>query len=183
MTNERPDLDKPVALPDGLVPAIDSQRRQTGMVRPVRGVVRRQKQTPGEGVVHRLSPKQIQFLQVYSSDLDFTAACKASGLKPHQVEKSPYLRQEIEYINQAASLRHRSDAMVALGNHLRIMDKVETLYDESFQEKTKVSCASTLARMSETTLKAAGVFNDDTSQGNVQAIQFVVNFGHPEAGQ
>lgn len=129
-----------------------------------------------DAVPHYFSQKQIRFLEVYSETMDIAEACKQSGMTRYQVQKSPYLNAEIQLINQAAMFKHRNT--VALGRHERLMEKFEQEFDNNQYDKDyKKSVMSTLAKMSETSLKASGAFTERKENTGILGVQVVINIG------
>jgi hypothetical protein len=125
--------------------------------------------------VHLFSPNHLRFLEVYTETLDINQALKETGMTRYQVEKSEYLKREIQFINQAAMLKHRAKS--AVGRHERLMEKFEGTFDKSGDSKVKSSMASTLARMSEASLRASGEFSEKPDASGVTGVQVVINIG------
>ena len=124
---------------------------------------------------HLFSPKHLQFLEIYTDTLDVEMAMKETGMTRYQVQKSEYLMRELRLINEAAMLKHRAKS--ALGRHERLMDKFENLFDRSGDAKVKGSAMSTLARMSEASLRASGEFSEKQEAGGITGVQVVINIG------
>lgn len=123
--------------------------------------------------------KQHQFFDTFSRTLDKELALKEAGLKWNQIADNPYVLAEIKQIQEAGMYRHRANATV--GNHHRLMDKIEDLMDRSGDMRVKQSFAGVLARMSDTALKQAGEMQDDSTHSGVVGVQ--VNLflgGRPE---
>lgn len=130
-----------------------------------------------DAVPHFFNAKQVKFLEVYAETLDFERACKDSEMAPAQVKRNPYILNEIKEINQAAMFKHRGQA--AKGTHLRLMDKFEKEFDNTKDVKLKSSAMSTLARMSEANMRAAGEFGDQQENTGISGVQVVINIGEP----
>lgn len=128
------------------------------------------------GQPHFFTAKQRIFLDTLSRTLDYKQALKDSGLKPHQVQKSPYLMDEAKIILEASGFIHRKNA--AMGNHLRLMDKFEKDYDTG-PKADKPKYAGVLAKMSESCLKAAGEFGEDVEGSGASGVKVVINIGQP----
>lgn len=124
---------------------------------------------------HFFSQKQVKFLEAYSETLDFKTACDRSGLKPHHIRKSEYLMNEIEHINKAAHYRHRSKS--TLGKFHQFMDKVEKLFDNSTNNDMRKASMSTLARLHDTALRAAGEFTEKAENTGITGVRVSINIG------
>lgn len=132
---------------------------------------------------HYFTGKQVQFLEAYSETLDYQEACKKSGLSLAGVKKCPYLVEEVKRINQAAMFKHRGKS--ALGNHHRLMEKFEREFDNKLASaEMKKASMSTLARMSEASMRAAGEFDDKGEDaGGVTGVRVVINIAAPESSE
>jgi hypothetical protein len=128
-------------------------------------------------VEYRFNAGQHRFLEAYAETLDMDVALKAGGLRLHQINKNPYIQAEMERLQECAMFKHRAKATV--GNHHRLMNRVEKMMDQSGDMRVKQGFAGVLARMSDTALKAAGEYTEN-SGGNVQLGPLVImNFGAP----
>ena len=123
---------------------------------------------------HFFSEKQVKFLEVYTETMDLVQACEASGLKPPQIRKNPYLMHEVALVNRTYMYQHR--AKQALPRHERLMDKFEKEFDEGGVDLKKTAM-STLARMSEAALRAAGEFSEKEQNTGISGVQVVINIG------
>ena len=129
-----------------------------------------------DAVPHYFSGNQVQFLEFYSELLDVKQACEKSGMTLAQVKRCPYLAQEIKSINQAAMFKHRVKS--SLGTHFRLMDKWEKEFDKPLATADmKKAAMSTLARMSEAGLRAAGEFSENVEHTGITGVNVIMNFG------
>jgi hypothetical protein len=126
-------------------------------------------------VPHYFTANQVKFLEAYAETLDIDMACERAGITKNSVKKSPYLAEEIKFINQASMFKHRAAA--ALGTHLRLMDKFEREFDTSWDPKVKSSMASNLAKMSEASMRASGEFSERVENTGISGVQVVINIG------
>lgn len=124
---------------------------------------------------HFFTERHLRFLEAYAETLDMKTALDKSGMTRNQVTKSPYLTREVLMINQAAGMRHRNK--ISLGRHERLMEKFEGEFDGTYDKDYKKSMASTLARMSEASLKAAGEFTERQENTGITGVQVVINIG------
>lgn len=129
---------------------------------------------------HLFTPRHLSFLQSYTQTLDVDEALKQSGMTRWEVEKSDYLTAEVQLINECAMYKHR--AATALGRHERLMDKMEQRFDTTHDDKTRASYGSILAKMSETSLKAAGEFGEKRENNGLTGVQVIINIGDPLMG-
>lgn len=126
------------------------------------------------GRPHEFSGKHLKFLESYTQTLDFHESCKAAGVSPASVRKSEYLMREMDLINEAAMYKHRIAS--AAGTHQRLMAKFEKTFDGG-DGKLKGAMASTLARMSEASLRMAGEFDEARESSGISGVQVVINIG------
>lgn len=129
---------------------------------------------------HLFTPRHLSFLQSYSQTLDVDEALKISGVRRSEIEKSSYLAAEVQLINECAMYKHR--AASAMGRHERLMDKIEQNFDKTHDDKTRASFGSILAKMSETSLKAAGEFGEKRENNGLTGVQVIINLGDPLMG-
>lgn len=127
---------------------------------------------------YEFGPRQVKWLEVFTKTLDYKLASKESELPYPQVEKSQYMVNEIQLIMESVSYKHRSSA--ALPNHHRLMAKIEKDYDAAIVAR-KPAFASVLAKMSDTSLKAEGEFNDDSNNSGDNNLTIRFNFGGRES--
>jgi hypothetical protein len=132
---------------------------------------------------HLLTGRERKFLEIYAETLDEQLAAKESGLKLDVVRQRHWLLKEIDLCNAMASLSHRNK--LATGNHWRLMDKFEKLHDEmdssdKHEGRLKGQYASSLSRMSETAMRAAGEFSTVKHPLGHNAVQVVINLGASE---
>lgn len=125
------------------------------------------------GGIKTLTKKGITFLQNYAESMDETEAAKiakyASAWEPKQ---DPAIVAEMERIDKAFFYGIRMNANFAGGEHERLMQKFEEKYDGA-SEDNKAKLANTLAKMSETRLKATGKIGPDGKNGS--PLQVVIN--------
>lgn len=129
--------------------------------------------------VFKFNPKHLKFLDVYSETLDFSYACKESGLRRENILKNRHLAKEVEFINNMAALKYRNK--VALATHQRLMEKFEDCHDSADDPKVAANYASTVARMSDANLRAAGEFHDHGTPKVGNAVQVVINIGEEKS--
>jgi hypothetical protein len=116
---------------------------------------------------HIYTAKEIKFLDVYCDTLDKATALKEAGLKLEQVKRNKYLMNELEMLQRIAQKKHR--LRMAAAKHLDLMEKFEDEFDKvkGKDNKAAVGYSSTLARMSETTLRASGEFAEKKTGSGV----------------
>ena len=129
--------------------------------------------------LHFYTKKEIEFLDVYAETLDKDAARKASGMTVRQIERNSYLAKEIRIIQKMVQKKHRLKTMKM--NHLRMMEKFEEDYDKLKDEgdnRSAVGMAGTLARMSETGMKATGDFHQEKDNTSGMQVSININLEH-----
>lgn len=131
-----------------------------------------------DAVPYFFAGNQVQFLEAYAECLDVKVACEKAGMTLAQVKKCPYIAEEVKNINQAAMFKHRVKS--SLGTHFRLMQKFEGEFDKPLASADmKKAAMSTLARMSEASLRAAGEFGEQVENTGISGVQVVINIGAP----
>mgnify|MGYP006879613821 CR=1 FL=1 len=131
------------------------------------------------------SPQQIQALQEYQKDLDFDRACKAVGLSanakknlkdPTRADGQAFLKEMME-IQKEYQVAIKLNANSSAVKHLELLQKFEADYDTAdINNQNKGSLASTLAKMSDTSLKATGQFNNGEMGGGMK-VEINIDLG------
>lgn len=123
---------------------------------------------------HRLTYKQIKFLDAYAKNLgDLKAAAKKAGVAMRTVKetwlKEVGIQEEIDRIQKAWAVSSlRMTAEEASLRHIELMNKMEKhLDDNSDDTEVAAKVMNPLAKMSDTYLKATGKFNDDKGSSGV----------------
>ena len=120
-------------------------------------------------------PAHIKALQEYQKDLDIDRAIKSAGINRHNKTKllDPTTPQGLAFTKEMRAIQEEYQVAIRLNanssakKHLELMQKFEQDYDVAdLKNQNKGSLASTLAKMSDTSLKATGQFNKaDTGGG------------------
>lgn len=124
-----------------------------------------------------LKPQYITALQEYQKDLDLSRACKAAGLTSYEKKKvmdpttdvgTAFLK-EVKIIQEQYTKAIHLNAHSSAVKHLELMEKIEADYDRAdINNQNKGSFASTLARMSDSSLKATGKFASENTGGGTK---------------
>jgi hypothetical protein len=125
--------------------------------------------------VRTFNAKEMKYLDIYSETLDHKQALKDSGLVFRQFRNNLFLQAEVARINELSLYRFRSRQ--ALMNHHRLLDKFEDHYDKAVEKedgKSAVGYSGTLARMSDSALRAAGHYDKGKDDG-VDVLMPTVN--------
>jgi len=145
-------------------------REEDGLVLPPAGEI--------AGLGHDLTAKQVAFLQAYSGCLDMKQAIREAGYAESNVSdteqrliNNPWIRSEIEEINRRYKLKWKMNADMTAAKHIELMEKMEKAFDAG---DTKL--ANSLAKMSETALKATGQLDKDIGS-KVSPVTVKINIG------
>lgn len=121
----------------------------------------------------KVGERELRFLQVYTETLDLEKAWREAGYSSKRVPmNNGFVQEQMKFIEM--NKRYSVQGALALENHHRLMNKFEDGYDEAVSvqdRKAAVGYSSTLARMSEASMKAAGEFDEvsrDSSHTNIQ---------------
>ena len=119
--------------------------------------------------------KQLMFLEEYSKDLDTKRAAKAVGYKARYIEEfrnqhkalGQAMTREMQRIQRDWIKAIRLNAKSSAAKHIEIFEKIEADYDIADLE-TKSKFAGTLAKLSDTSLKATGQFAQEKVNSGVK---------------
>jgi len=120
---------------------------------------------PVKHLEHPLTLKQITVLEEYAKHPDLHLACVKAGYKnpdnaARQIRKSEAFAREFDKLNEVMRKSIRMTAEHAGARLLDLMDKFERDYDEA-EGKDRGQLASTLGKMADTYLKAAGAYQQE----------------------
>jgi hypothetical protein len=127
-----------------------------------------------EARFYKFNATQFAFLEEYAKDLDERRAAKALGLSLATVTGwlgNTKFRAEMDVIHDIWMTNVRATAEHAQARHIKLLNKMEKDYD-AFEDGTKAKMAGSLAKMSDTYLKATGAFTKD---GGGPEGQVVIN--------
>lgn len=122
-------------------------------------------------------PQHITALQEYQKDLDIDRACKAAGLSAYQKKclLDPTTSQGLAFLKECKNIQEQYTKAIELNanssavKHIELMRKFEQDYDRTdIKSQNKSGLASTLARMSDTSLKATGQFTKEGTGGGTK---------------
>lgn len=124
-----------------------------------------------------MKPEYIIALQEYQKDLDLDRAMKAAGIS-YAVKKKlldPTEERGLAFLKEVKEIQDqyykaiRLNASSSAVKHLELMAKIEADYDRAdITNQNKGSFASTLAKMSDTSLKATGQFTQENKGGGTK---------------
>jgi hypothetical protein len=121
-----------------------------------------------------LSDDEVKFLKAYAESCSVEQARKDTKLHHTKVEmftKKPAVIKEMALMQSSFRAQWRLSAAAAAGRHIQLMDKAEALLD-----KGDTKALSSLAKMSETSLKATGHF-DSGEQNMAAQVSVSINIG------
>lgn len=122
-------------------------------------------------------PDEIKALQEYQKDLDLARACTAAGISAGRKKNllDPTTAQGLAFTKELAAIQEeyqvaiRMNANSSAKKHMELMAKFERDYDTAdMKNQNKGSLASTLAKMSDSSLKATGQFANEQSGGGTK---------------
>jgi hypothetical protein len=146
---------------------------------------------PGMSVTDRFRPKEMIFLAHYAKTLDLTKSYREAGYENYKqaqaMFKRPRVQQEMLVIADMWLSNVRMTAEHASAKHIQLMQKFEKEYDSlssttsATERNIKGQLASTLGKMSDSYMKAVGLFTkQETETGNQVVINIDLGDGEVE---
>lgn len=137
--------------------------------------------------VYPFGREDIQFLAEFQRDLDWKRALEAAGLPPTQKQINKMtdihtrygqaVMREVARIQDDWTRSIRMNAHASARKHLELMEKFEKDYDGmDLKNQNKSGLSSTLARMSDASLKATGHYGQE-KQGSGLKVEINIDLG------
>lgn len=130
------------------------------------------------------SMTQLEFLEEFAKDLDYTRAAKAVGVKPQTVRDTwlpnEKFKAEIMEIYNVYRTNIKMTAENGAYRLISFMNKVEKDYDNAEKVSDKAKLAGPMSKMVDSYLKASGHYNSDKDNTESQVVINIDLGGDPE---
>lgn len=132
-----------------------------------------------------LTKKAVELLREFQKDCDLDRAIQAAGLNPRYKEEimngnSPLgrrMKRELQKISEDFFEAIHLNTNAAARKHLELMQRFEDDYEKAeIDNRNKGALAGTLARMSDTSLKATGHFQSEGVNNGVK-VEINIDLG------
>lgn len=111
--------------------------------------------------------RELKFLRAYSHTCDEISALEEAGIQRNRLSEiidEPHVAAEMKKIQEVWRYQSRLTAGYSAGNHMRLMQKIEDEYDTAVSVANKAKFAPTLARMSDSAMKATNLIGSHESE-------------------